>query len=213
MVALLLGLLAELQGVVLQALGFRLALPLDAQALLANLLQLGHRLLAVALMLLQQQTVALGRLLLQLLPARGELLLHLGQPALVLLLGGGGLLATLQQQLLALLAGLLAQLRNLALGLLADGGVVDQLLPLALGGGHDLVSLAAGLGDKLLPLADQFGRLGDLGRQGFPHGVHHFDGVLLVHQTAAAERNAGALQHDLLELVELIKDGDAGLSH
>ena len=47
------------------------------------------------------------------------------------------LLAGLQQQLFTLLARLLTQFGHLPLSLLADGGVVDQLVPLPLAGGNE----------------------------------------------------------------------------
>ena len=170
--------------------------------------------LAVALggLLLQLLAPGLG-FLLQLLAAPGELLFHLGHAALVLLLGLGHLLAGVQQHLLALLAGLLPQFPHLALRLLADGGGTDQLLPLPAGLGHDLLGLLAGLLDEALALADQLVGLGDLQRQGLPQGIHHFDGVLLVDETATAEGDLAAVEDDLLQLIELVEHGDADLGH
>jgi hypothetical protein len=49
--------------------------------------------------------------------------------------------------------------------------------------------------------------LAELAGQGFAHRIHQLDGVLLIHQAGAAEGNAGAIQHDLLELIELIEHG------
>jgi len=131
----------------------------------------------------------------------------------VLLLGLRRLLAALQQQLVTLLASLLPQFGHLPLGLLADRGVVDQLLPLPLAGGDNLLGLAAGLADELLALPQEIKGLVELAGQGLAHGIHHLDGVLLVDQATTAEGDPRAFQHDLLELVELIEHGDAGLSH
>jgi hypothetical protein len=125
----------------------------------------------------------------------------------------GHLLARLEDHLLALLAGLLAQLIHLPLGLLADGSGVDQLLALSPGLVNDFIGLLAGFANEVLPLADQFVGLGNLLRQGFPEGVHHFDGVLLIHQPPTTEWNAAAFQNDVLQLIQLVKNGDADLCH
>ena len=53
-----------------------------------------------------------------------------------------------------MLTGLIAQFTNLTLCFLADGGVVDQLLPLPFAGRNDFVGLQAGLANEILPLAD-----------------------------------------------------------
>ena len=205
--------MAELQGVVLQPLSLGLAVPLDPYPLLADLLQLPHRLLTVALMLLQELAVAFSAFLLQLLAAGGKLLLHLGHAGLVLLLCLGNLVACLQHQLFALLAGLLSQFRHMAFGFLADGGTVDQLLPFPFARGDDLLALLAGLVDEFLPLTDQLHGLGQLDRQGLAQAVENLDGILFVHQPTAAEGDPAAFQHYLFELVELIEGGDGGLGH
>lgn len=106
-----------------------------------------------------------------------------------------------------MLAGLLPQLGHLTLGLLADRLGADQLLALLTRLVDDLLGLLAGLGDELLLLVQQLLGLGELGRQGLAHGIHRFNGVLLIHQTAAAEGNARAVQHDFLQLVQLIEHG------
>ena len=104
----LLGLLAELQGIVVEPLGLSLTIPLQPQSLLADLVDFGHGLLPGTLVLGHQLLVAVGRLLLQLLAPEGKLLLHLGQPGLLLLLSFGNLLTGLGQNLLALEPGLVA---------------------------------------------------------------------------------------------------------
>ena len=142
------------------------------------------------------------------------MLLHLHQPGLVLLLRLGHLLPGLEEHLLTLLARLVAQLRHLALGLLTHGLGTDQLLPLLAGLADHLIGLLAGLADEFLLLADQLLGLGQLAGQGFPHRIHHLNGVLLVDQAATTEGDPAAIQHDLLQLVELIQHGiDLGLSH
>ena len=87
----------------------------------AHLLKFGHRLLTIAIVLLEQLAVALGRFLFELLTADRKLLLHLGHASLVLLFSLGNLLAGLQHQLLALLAGLIPQLPHLSLRFLTNG--------------------------------------------------------------------------------------------
>lgn len=101
-IALLLGLLAELDGLLMEPLGFSLTLPLNPQALLTDRFQLLQRLLPNPFMLIHQLAgplyrlrfqlgAALLSLLLQLLTTGGKGLLHLGDPPLMLLLGLGGL--------------------------------------------------------------------------------------------------------------------------
>ena len=142
------------------------------------------------------------------------MLLHLHQPTLVLLLRLGHLLARLEQHLFTLLARLVAQLGHLALGLLAHRLGTDQLFPLLAGLADHFIGLLAGLGDELFLLTDQLLGLGQLAGQGFPNRIHQLDGVLLVDQAPATEGDPAAIQHDLLQLVELIQHGfDLGLSH
>ena len=222
--ALLLGLLAELERIVVEPFSLRLAVALDPQALLTDRLQFSHRLLPAAFVLLKQLAIALGGLLLkvlasglglllELLAARRELLLQLGHAGLEFLLGLGGLLPTRKDQLLALLAALLAQFHPLAFRLLADRGGCDQILPLPLGLAEDLLGLLAGLFDESIALAEQVIGLGDLGRQGGAQRIHHLDRVLLIHKTTATEGDAAAFENDVLELVQLVENGDARLAH
>ena len=153
-------------------------------------------------------------LLLQLLAPDPKLLLHLHQPGLVFLFGLGHLLAGLEQQLLTLLARLVAQLGHLALCLLAHRLGADQLLPLLTRLADHLIGLLAGLVDEVFFLTNQLLGLGQLAGQGFPNRIHHLDGVLLVDQAPTTEGDPAAIQHDLLQLVELIQHGfDLGLSH
>ena len=84
---------------------------------------------------------------------------------------------------------------------------------LALALGNDFLCLGAGFFDELLALADQLHRLVQLHRQGIAQGVDHFNGILFVYQPTAAEGDAAALQHDVLELVELFEHGDDRFSH
>ena len=223
-IALLLGLLAELQGIGVESLGFSLAFTLDAQTFLADAFEILHGLGPAAFVLLQQLTVAFRRFLLQLLAAllgfllqllaaAGELLLELGHPGLVLLFCLGHLLAGLQHHLFTLLAGEFPLFRHLPLGLLPDGGGIDQLLPLAPRLGDDLLGLQPGLLDEPLPLPDQVIRLGDLPRDGLAQGIHHLDGVLLVDQPPATEGDPAAFEDDVLQLVQLVENGETDFSH
>jgi hypothetical protein len=63
---------------------------------LADLLEFGHSLLAVSLVLLEQLAVAFRGFLFKLLATERELLLHLGHAGLVLLFSLGYLLAGLK---------------------------------------------------------------------------------------------------------------------
>jgi hypothetical protein len=222
--ALLLGLLPELEGIVMEPFRFGLAVALDAIAFLADRFQLGHRLMAAAFMLLEQLAVSIGGflievltpglgLLFQLLASGGELLLHLGHAGLQLLLRLGALLPSGEDQLFPLLTGLLAQFTPLSLSLLPHGSGGDQALPFASSLAEDLLSLLAGLLDEAFSLMQQILGLGDLDRQGSAKGVHRFDGVLLIHQAAATEGDAAAFENDVLELVELVENGDGRLAH
>ena len=87
------------------------------------------------------------------------------------------------------------------------------MLPLAASLGDDLLGLLARLFDEAHPLADQLLGLDDLGGQGFTQGIHRLDGVLLIDKPATAEGDAAAFENNLLELIQLIEDGDAGLRH
>ena len=152
--------------------------------------------------------------LLQLLPPLAELLLHRCLAALMLLVRLGHLLTGLGQQLLTLLTGLVPKLRHLAFSLLPNRLAVDQLFPLLAGLRHDLLGLLTGLGDELVFLAHEGVGLGQLRWQGLPHRIHQLDRILLIHQAAAAEGNPGAVQHDFLELIELVEHGaDRRLRH
>jgi hypothetical protein len=217
--ALLLGLLAELQGIGLHPLRLRLAALLQPQRLLADLLQLQQALLAGLLVLLRELALELDRLLVELLaPLQGllfqllavlaELLLQLGQATLMLLLGLRHLLAGLADQLLALLAGLFPQLTP-------PGARPPGARPGALISCSRCCWACCRISSacwRAVPMNSSFWPhqgigLAELGRQGFTHRIHQLDGVLLVHQAPAAEGNAGAIEHDLLELIELIEHG------
>ena len=222
---LLLRLLAELQSIALHAFRFSLTALLDPYRFLANLLQFSQALLTRLLVLfgelalelerlLIELLAALQRFLLQLLPPLAELLLHLRHAGLVLLLRFGQLLARLGEQLFALLAALLAQLGSLTLGFLANRLAIDQLLALLAGLAEDLIGLLACLIDEVIFLGHQFFGLGQLRRQGFTHGIHQFDGVLFIHEAAAAEWHPGAIENDFLQLIELVEHGrELRLSH
>ena len=111
-------------------------------------------------------------------------------------------------ELLAPLQGLLLQLLTPLTELLLQLGQAGLLLLFSLG--HLLAGLADHLLALLTGLVAQFRHL-PFGL--LTHGLAVdqllplFDGVLLIHQTTAAEGNPGAIEHDLLELVELIQHG------
>ena len=138
----MLGLLAELQRIVVQTFGFITGFLLQAQPLTADRVQvleglltgcfvLVHVLLFAFHSLLIQLLATLQTFLLKLLPACGVLLLEFGQLALNLLLQGRALLTGGLQQFFALLAGLFPQLVDLAFRFLADRCVVHQLVRVA----------------------------------------------------------------------------------
>ena len=171
--ALLLGLLPELEGIVVEPFRLGLAVALDAVAFLADGFQFSHRLLPAAFMLFEQLAISFGGFLVevltsclgflfQLLASDGELLLHLSHAGLQVLFRQGGLLPSGQDQLLPLLAGLLAQFAALPLRFLPHGGGGDQTLPFPSGLGQDLLGLLAGLLDEAVPLTQQIISLGDL---------------------------------------------------
>jgi hypothetical protein len=201
--ALLLGLLAELKGIPVEALRLGLAITLDAGAFLANRLELLQCLLATPLVLLEQLVVAFGGLvlqvlapglglLLQLLAPGGELLLQLGHAGLEFLFGLGPLLAGTEDQLLTLLTGLFPELGALAFRFLADRSGGNQVFPLPPGLGEEFIGLLAGLLDEALPLTQEVLGVGDLAGEGGPEGVHHLDGLLLIDQATPAEGDATA---------------------
>ncbi|CRY92114.1 hypothetical protein SynWH8103_01385 [Synechococcus sp. WH 8103] len=221
---LLLGLLPELQGIVVQPLGFLTALTLQAQNLASNGLQLLQGLLAAGFMLLGMLTLDLGSVLLklltallsllfQLLTACRELLLLLRQLALHLLLKLGALLSSRLQQLLALLACLFAQLQHLTLRLLSDRGGADQLLVLPFGLLNDLFRLLLCRIDEFVTSLQQLGGAFELLRKGLAHCVEHFDGITLVDQTPATEWNTTSLEKDILQLIQMVEDSEASVAH
>ena len=162
---------------------------------------------------LLQLLTALLSFLFQLLTACSELLLLLRQLALHLLLQLGALLARRLQQLLALLACLFAQLQHLTLRLLADRGGADQLLVLPFGLLNDLVRLLLCRIDEFVASLQQLRGAFNLLRQGLAHCVEHFDGITLVDQTPATERNATALEKDILQLIQMVEDSEASVAH
>jgi hypothetical protein len=211
--ALLLGLLPELHRFGLNPFGLLLAGLLLALAFQSDRLQISQTLLASPLMLIRELSLQIHGFLLQLLPASGELLLHLIEAGLQVLVSLGYLPAGLLQQLFAVLTGLLPDLGSLTIRFLPDRGGGEELLPLLGGLGHDLAGLLAGLLDLLLPVAEKGVGLGDLGRKGFPKGIQHVLGVLLVDQTSAREGDPTAIEEHLLELVQLFKHGEWTLGH
>jgi hypothetical protein len=223
-IALLLGLLTELDGFLMKPFGLGLTIPLDPQALLTDGFEFLQRLLPNTLVLLDQLAGTVHRLslqlgapllglLLELLPMGRKGLIHLGDPPLVLLLGLSSLGASLGLKLFPMEAGLLPYVSRLALGLLANGRRGDELFPLPPRLHKDLLGLLLGLLDEAFPLTQELVGLGDLQGQGFPQGVHRLDGILLVDQAPTTEGDTTAIKHDLLKLIELVENRDARLGH
>ena len=198
------------------ALEFR-CVGLDLLDLLLRLLAAGVKSFSVLTLQLNrfliQLLATLQCFLLQLLAARGELLFQLGQLALHLLLQLRPLLARFLEQLLTLLAGLLTHLIHLPFRFLADGSVVHQLLALTLGLFNDLLGVSAGGVDELVPAIQKFGGPLQLLRQFIADGIQQLDGIRFVDQTSAGEGQPAALQHNFLQLVELIENGEPDVVH
>ncbi|QNJ20032.1 hypothetical protein SynA1825c_01729 [Synechococcus sp. A18-25c] len=221
---LLLRLMTELQSILLKTLSLSLRFPLNPQAFLTDLVEILKRLLSVALMLFAQLTLEFDRLLiellsalkgflLQLLSACGELLFKLSLLGLHLLLHLRCLLTAALEQLLALLSNLFTHLGGLAFRLLTNGRLREQLFTLLLSRVDNLISLTAGCSDEVIAFLQQLIGVSHLTRHRFTDGIENLNGVLLVHEPPATEGNATALQHDLLELIELVDDGEADLAH
>ena len=221
---LLLRLLTELEGIVVNPLGLVAAFLLQTQPLTADRLKILKRLLTVGFVLLGVLALDLRSLLLellttlqpllfQLLPAGSELLLLLSRLGLHLLLELGVLLACVLKNLLTLLAGLFAQFVHLTFRLLADRGIVHQLFTLALRLLDDLLSLLTGRVDELIATVEQLARSLHLLRQRLPNGIEHLHGVPFVDETATGERKTTSLQNNFFQLIELIEDGEPGVTH
>ena len=115
--------------------------------------------------------------------------------------------------MLALLSGLFAKLQHLTFRLLTHRSGAHQLFVLTLGLLNDLISLLFGCGDELVPSLHQLSSPLNLLGQGVPNGIQNFDGITLIHQTPATERNATALQKDILQLIQMVEDSEAGVAH
>tara|TARA_B100001939_G_scaffold312478_1_gene295675 strand:+ start:1983 stop:2963 length:981 start_codon:yes stop_codon:yes gene_type:complete len=222
--ALLLGLLPELQGIVMESLSFLPTLTLQAQALPADGLQFLQGLLTACLMLLGVLSLDLSRilfqllttllsLLFQLLTTSGELLLLLRQLALHLLFQLGALLTGGLQQLLALLPCLFAKFENLPLCLLTHRGGAHQLFMLTLGLLNDLVCLLLGGIDELIATLQKLSSTLNLLGQRLTDCIQNFDGITFVDQTTATEGNATALKKNILQLIQMIEDNQASVAH
>ncbi|QNI67630.1 hypothetical protein SynBMKMC1_01550 [Synechococcus sp. BMK-MC-1] len=220
----MLGLLPELQCILMQTFGFALSLFLKSQPLLTNLIQLLHGLEAIALMLFAELTLqligfliklltALQGLLFQLLSTGGVLLLQLGLLGLHLLFHLRGLMARRLQKLLTLLANLFPHLIHLPLSFLTNRGLRHQLFALLLRSRDDFVCLGTSRGDELVTLLQQLISLRHLGRHGLANRVQQLNGILLIHKPATAEGNSASLEHDLLKLIELVEYGEPDLAH
>ena len=221
---LLLRLLTELKGIVVNPFRFVTAflletqpLPADRLEILQSLLTVGFVLLGVLALdlrsLLLELLTTLQPLLFQLLPAGCELLLLLCRLRLHLLLELGVLLACVLKNLLTLLAGLFAQFVHLTLRLLSDRGIVHQLFTLALSLLNDLLRLLTGRVDELIAAVEQLsGPLHLLGHR-LADGIKHLDRIPFIDKPATGEGKATSLQHDFFQLIELIEDGEPGVTH
>ena len=87
------------------------------------------------------------------------------------------------------------------------------MFALLLGFVDDLVGLCARSGNELIPLLEQLVSLLDLSGHGFTHRVKQLNSILLIHEPSTTKGDATSLQHDLLELVELVEYGEPDLAH
>ena len=156
---------------------------------------------------------SLQRLLLKLLATGRKLLLKLRMLRLHVLLHLGGLLTDALQHLFALLANLFTHVVDLTFRFLTDRRLGKKLFALLLGFVDDLVGLSSGSGNELITLLEQLIGLLDLAGHCFSDRVKQLNSILLVNEPSAAEGNATSLQHDLLELVELVEYGEPDLAH
>jgi hypothetical protein len=179
LITLLLSLLAELDGFLMEPFGLGLAVPLNAQTLLTDGFKLLKSLLPDPLVLLHQLARAFHRLglqlgaallgfLLELLTTGSKSLIHLRQPTLVLLLCLGSLSADLGLELFSMNAGLLTHICGLALCLLANGRGGNELFPFSPRLGHDFLGLLLGLLNETFPLTQELIGLGNLEGKGLP---------------------------------------------
>ena len=125
----------------------------------------------------------------------------------------GSLLTGALEQLFTLLARLFAQFIHLPFSFLANGRSIHQLFPLLLRLLNDLLSLLLRSRNEFVTLLQELIGLPDLSRKGVTNGIKQFNGILFVDQAATTERNAAALEQDLLQLVELVENRKPYLAH
>jgi hypothetical protein len=152
-------------------------------------------------------------LLFNLLPAGGKVLLLFGDFGLNLLFNTGTLLACCLKKLLALLAGLIAEVIHLTLGLLPNRGTVNELLPLALRLLNDLFGLLPCRIDEVIPALNQLcGSFNFFGKS-LTNGIKNLDGIPFVNEATTGKWEPTAFQYDLLELIKLIENGEPHVVH
>ena len=199
-------------------------LSLEFNGFMLHLLKLLQRLLTIGLVVLSMLTLAfhcfliklltpLQSFLLKLLTTGGELLLLLCDLRLKILFDLGVLLACGLQKLFALLTGLFAQLIDLPLRLLTDGGIVHKLIPLPLRLLNNVFRLLTRTADEAVPsfqkLAGTFQLLGE----SLSYCIQHLHRIRFINEATTAERKSGSLKDHLLKLIQLINHVESNLVH
>jgi hypothetical protein len=155
----------------------------------------------------------LQSLLFKLLPAGGKVLLLFGDFCLNLLFNTGTLLACCLKKLLALLAGLIAEVINLTLGFLPNRGTINKLLTLALSLLNNLFGLLPCSIYELIPALNELcGSFNFLGKS-LSNGIKNLDGIPFVNEATTGKWETTAFQYDLLELIKLIENGEPHVVH
>ena len=155
----------------------------------------------------------LQSLLFNLLPAGGKVLLLFGDFGLNLLFNAGTLLACCLKKLLALLAGLIAEVIHLTLGLLSNSGTINELLPLALRLLNNLFGLLPCRIDEVIPALNQFCGSFNFFRKSLSNGIKNLNGIPFVDEATTGKWETTAFQYDLLELIKLIENGEPHVVH
>jgi hypothetical protein len=155
----------------------------------------------------------LQSLLFNLLPAGGKVLLLFGDFGLNLLFNAGTLLACCLKKLLALLAGLIAEVIHLTLGLLSNRSTINELLPLALRLLNNLFGLLPCRIDEVIPALNQFCGSFNFFRKSLSNGIKNLNGIPFVDEATTGKWETTAFQYDLLELIKLIENGEPHVVH
>jgi hypothetical protein len=155
----------------------------------------------------------LQSLLFNLLPAGGKVLLLFGDFGLNLLFNAGTLLACCLKKLLALLAGLIAEVIHLTLGLLSNRSTINELLPLALRLLNNLFGLLPCRIDEVIPALNQFCGSFNFFWKSLSNGIKNLNGIPFVDEATTGKWETTAFQYDLLELIKLIENGEPHVVH